>query len=192
MNKRAFTLVETIVVVALTAFVLMVISGLIVYFYRTNAYVLEETKALESARRSVSSAIVNLRGASYGADGSYPVATAATSSITFYTSVGTAPTVNKVRYYLSGTTLYRGVTTPAGNPPSYTGQTEATTLVIDNIRNGTSTAMFTYFDSTGTQLASPVNIGQIASIRITVMTDVNPNRAPDVYTLTGSATLRNL
>ncbi len=186
------TLVETVVVVALTAFILVALAQLIRYFYVTNAYVLESTQALSSARRSVESAMNDLRGASYGADGSYPLAAAATSTVTFYAQVDQDTAVDKVRYYLSGTTLYRGITEPAGTPLTYGGQPETTTLVIDNIRNGTSTPLFTYYDANGVELTEPVSLSAVASVRITAMTDVNPNRAPDVYTLLGSATLRNL
>lgn len=191
-HHRAFTLVETIVVVGLTAFVMVVLGQLIRYFYVTNTYVLEQTKAVDSARRSIENAMSNLREASYGADGSYPVASAATSSITFYADIAGDSAVEKVRYYLAGTTLYRGVTEPANNPPSYVGQPEATTLVVDNIRNGATTPLFRYFDADGNELSDPINVSEIASVQTTVLTDVNPERAPNVYTLSGSATLRNI
>ena len=190
-RSKAFTLIETIVVVALTAFILLTLTAIIRYFYVTNAYVLEQSQAVNSARRSIQSALSDLRGASYGADGSYPIAAAATSTATFYANIDSDAAIEKVRYYLSDSTLYRGVTDPAGSPPSYAGQPEKVTLVVDNIRNGT-TPLFTYYDSTGAELAAPINLSKIASVRTMVLTDVNPNRAPNVYTLTGSATLRNI
>ncbi|MBU6323502.1 MAG: prepilin-type N-terminal cleavage/methylation domain-containing protein [Patescibacteria group bacterium] len=190
-SQRGFTLVETIVVVALTAVVLMALSSLIVYFYRTNAYVLEQSQAVDSARRSVAASMSDLREATYGADGSYPLSAAATSTVTFYANVDSDPAIEKVRYYLSGVTFYRGVTKAAGNPPSYAGQPETTNLVVDNVRNGTI-PVFQYFDANGNELAEPVNLAKVTSVRTTVLTDVNPTRAPNVYTLTGSATLRNI
>ncbi len=191
-HKRAFTLVETLVVIAITAFMMVALGVLIAYFYRTNGYVLQQTEEVDSARRSVENAVRDLREAAYGADGSYPIEAAATSTVTFYAYVPADTAVDRIRYFLSGNTLYRGTTAPAGAPLSYAGQTEKTTLVIDNIRNGSSTPLFTYYDAQGNELPSPVDVANIASVRITALTDVNPNRAPDVYTLVGSATLRNL
>lgn len=188
---RGFTLIETVVTIALTSVIVMALGILIQYFYQTNAYTLEQSQAINSARLSIENAMADLREASYGADGSYPIAAAATSSVTFYASLGGSVSVEKVRYYLSGTMLYRGVTDPAGNPPSYSGQPELTTLVVNNIRNAT-TSLFTYFDANGNPLADPVNLASIASVHATVFTDVNPNRAPNVYTLQGNATLRNI
>ena len=188
---RGFTLIETLVTIAITAVVTVALGGLIQYFYKTNAYVLEQTQAPESARRSIESAMADLREASYGADGSYPLAVAATSSVTFYANIDNDAAIEKARYYLSGATLYRGTTKAAGNPPSYAGQPEVATLVVNNIRNGTTT-LFYYFDSAGNQLSVPVNISSVASVQARVMTDVNPNRAPEIFMLTGNATLRNL
>ncbi len=188
---RGLTLIETIVTVALTAFVFLALGSLIQYFYKTNTYTLEQSQAVSSARRSIENAMRDLREASYGSDGSYPIQTVATSSITFYANINTNISIEKVRYYLSGTTLYRGTTEPAGNPPSYAGQPETTTLVVNNIRNGTS-ALFTFYDTNGMLLTNPINISDITSVHINVLTDVNPERAPNIYTLSGSATLRNL
>lgn len=185
------TLVELLVTIALSSVVLTALGFLIQHFYRTNAFVLEQSHAVESARRSVENAMADLREASYGADGSYPISAAATSSVTFYADIDSDSSVEKARYYLSNTTLYRGTTEPSA-AGSYAGQPEATTLVVNDIRNGTSTDLFSYYNRDGEQLATPVNLAQVASVKIVVLADVNPNRAPNVYTLRGSATMRNL
>lgn len=189
--SSGMTLVELVVAVALTSVVVGALSFLVQHFYKTNAYVLEQSRAVESARRSVENAMADLREASYGADGSYPISAAATSSVIFYSDTNGNSAVEKTRYYLSDTTLYRGTTEP-GAGGSYAGQTETTTLVVNDIRNGTSTDLFSYYNRDGGQLAYPINLAQVASVKIVVLTDVNPNRAPNVYTLRGSATMRNL
>lgn len=187
-----FTLIETVVTVALTGVVTVALGFLIQYFYKTNAFVLEQSRAVESARRSVENAMADLREASYGADGSYPISAAATSSVMFYADISGDSAVEKVRYYLSGAVLYRGVTEPS-SASSYAGQPETTTLVVDNIRNSAFlTDLFSYYNQNGEQLVAPVNLSQVASVKTTVLADVNPNRAPNVYTLRGSATIRNL
>lgn len=185
------TLIELLVTVALTSVVMVALGFLIQHFYKTNAFVLEQSRAVESARRSVENAMADLREASYGADGSYPISAAATSSVTFYADIDSDSSVEKARYYLSNTTLYRGTTEPSA-AGLYAGQPEVTTLVVNDIRNGTSTDLFSYYNRDGEQLVASVNLAQVASVKIVVLADVNPNRAPNVYTLRGSATLRNL
>jgi type II secretory pathway pseudopilin PulG len=190
--SRGFTLMETVVVVSLMVVVGGALSSMIQYFYRTNAYVLQESTATQNARQGLTASMQNLREASYGDDGSFPIATAATSTITFYANVNGGTGVQMVRYYILGTTLYRGVTISTGNPPSYGGQPEVTTTIATYVRNTVAMPVFQYYDDTNTLLVAPVNLSLVSSITTTLLIDVDPNRSPNVYTLLGSATLRNL
>lgn len=188
-----FTLIEMLMVIAITAIVGLAISNMILFTYRTNAYLYQQSAATDNARRGLDPALQNLREATYAADGSYPLAAAATSSVTFFSDVDVDGSVEKIRYYLSGTTFYRGITNPAGSPPSYAGQPEATSTIAYYVKNFSANAsVFRYYDSTGTELAAPVDVADVRSISISVMVDVDPNRTPTTYSLTGSATFRNL
>ena len=192
MNYRAFTLVEIVVTVAVTTLVFIVISTLLTYFYKTNAYTFEQSTAVWQARNGVENAMHSLREASYASDGSYPIASVATSSITFYANVDNDSVVERITYSLSNGTLYCAVAEPSGNPLTYVGAIIATTTVATSVINGTSTPIFTYFDDTGAQLSAPINIANITSVKTTIVIDVNVNRAPVPFTLSGGATLRNL
>ncbi len=187
-----FTLIETIVVTAMTALIMVTLGTLLSYFYKTNAYTLEQSSAVAQARRGVEDVTRYMREASYGSDGSYPIGSAATSSITFYANVNSDSAVERVTYTLQGGTLYRAVAEPAGNPPSYAGALPATTTVANAIVNDSATPVFRYFDDTGTELTAPVDVSKVASIETTVVIDTNLNRAPVSFTLSGGATLRNL
>lgn len=189
---RGFTLVETVVVIGILAIVGTALTGMIAYVYQTNAFIFQETSATDSARRGVQFALENIREATYGADGSYPIATAATSTISFYADVNNDGTVEKIRYYLQDGTLYRGVTNPAGAPPSYTGQTETATVVASYVRNDAATPVFHYYDDTGAELATPADVSKVASVSAVVGVDVDPRKAPLTYTLIGTATIRSV
>lgn len=191
MRIKAFTLIETVVTIAIFSIVLFAITSLIIYFYRTNTFVLEQTSAVENASIGVTDAMKNLREASYAATGAYPVISATATSITFYVDMKDNGVIDRVRYWLSGTTLYKGVTIPIGNPLSYVGQPEAVTSLATDVHNG-STSLFRYYDSNGTQMAPPINVTNIASINTTVTVNINPTHAPDNFTLSIGATLRNL
>ncbi len=191
-SNRAFTLVETIVFVSILALVGVTLSMLIVYVYRTNSYVLQESTAVQSAQRGLQIALQNVREASYGDDGSYPIAAAGTSTMTFYADTNSDGTVEKIRLYLSKGTLYEGVTKSTGNPPSYAGQQESTSTIATYVRNTNSLPVFQYSDVDGNTLSGTIDVSQVASIVATLKIDVDPNRSPTPYTLVGSATLRNL
>lgn len=183
---------EMIVVVALTGLVGVGLLSMIAYFYRSNAYLLEATSAVDSASRGVKESLALLRGASYGEDGSYPLMAAATSSVTFYANGDGDQAIERVRLYLAGGVLYQGVLNAAGNPPSYTGQTESTSVIATWVKNATSTPAFRYFDSDGVELTGAINIAAVRTIRARFDVDINPQRAPNILTIEGGATLRNL
>jgi hypothetical protein len=190
---RAFTFAEVIVVVSVTALLGMTINSLIFNFYRSNAYLVQQTSAIDSAHRGLRTSFEELRQATYGEDGSYPILSAATSSITFYSDVDNDGSVEKIRIYLTGTTFYRGITEATSTPATYTGQTEKQFTIANYVRNSSSTPIFKFYDEDGVQLAttSPV-VADISTISISLMVDLNPFRAPDILTLQESATLRNL
>ncbi|MEK9184280.1 MAG: hypothetical protein AAB892_00955 [Patescibacteria group bacterium] len=189
---RGFTLAETIVVVGIVAVAGAALVGSIQYFYRSNAYILEQSVALDSARRGLALTLQNFREASYGDDGAYLVTLAATSSATFYADIDQDGGIERVRAYLSNGNLYRGITSSAGNPATYTGQPETIETVATYVKNATSTPIFTYYGSDGTALAYPVTITLIRAVGVTMDVDLNPNRLPNVFRLSGTATLRNL
>lgn len=191
--KRGMTLVEALVVVAVTTMVGGTMLMAIRYFYVNNSYVFDAANSVSQARRGLATMLHSVREASYGDDGAYPVGTAATSSVTFYSDVDSDGGVERVKIWRSANTLYRVVTNAGGNPPTYTGQASATSTIATHLRNATSTPLFKYYDSSGVQLSttSP-DISRIAIIRAYIQVDLNPNRAPQIFTLEGGATLRNL
>lgn len=190
---RGFSFTEVLVVIAVTGIVGVALNSMIFNFYRSNAYLLQQTSAVDSATRGLRTSFEELRQATYGEDGSYPIQSAATSSITFFSDVDNDGSVEKIRIYLSGTTFYRSITEATSSPPTYTGQTAKLFTIATYVRNSTSTPIFTFYDEDGTQLSttSPI-IADIAAVSISLRVDLNPFRAPDILTLEESATLRNL
>lgn len=190
--RNGFTLVETLVVVSLTTLVGLGLCAMIAYFYRSNAYLLEATSAVDSASRGLNESITALREASYAEDGSYPIAAAATSSIIFYADMDSDSSVERVRLYLSGGVFYRAITNPAGNPPAYAGQMEVTSIIATYVKNATSTPVFRYYDASGTELTGAINTISVRRIATRLDVDINPQRAPNILILESAATLRNL
>lgn len=189
---KAFTLAETLVVVAILGAAGVALSGMIAFFYKSNAYLLEQTSAVDSATRGLSVAHRDIREASYGEDGAYPISVAATSTITLFSDAdGDAP-VERVRLYIQNGTLYRAVTNASGNPPSYVGQTETISTIATSVTNASTSPLLRYYSAAGTELTGTIDIAAIRAIRIQLLTDLNPKRAPNVVLLERSATLRNL
>ena len=138
-----------------------------------------------------------LRNGAYGANGSYPINQASDTQLTFFS---TAPnhdgTISKIRYYISGNTLYKGITNPAGSPPSYVGQTETITPISSSMSLGSAPLFYYYndsYDGNGNALTSPVNINQIKFIKINlIVLKKLVQNSNDTFTVTAGASIRNL
>jgi len=181
MNLRAFTLIETVVVIAITSVVIGVLGTLLVNLYRTNAYVYEQAAATTEARRGIDSATKDLREAVYGSDGSYPIQSAATSSVSFFADINNDQVNERVTYAATNSVLTR----------TAVGASTVTNVLASSIINDASTPIFRYFDAAGTELTEPIQKEQIASVTTTLVIKLNANRGPTPLTLLGRATLRN-
>ncbi len=194
MNRysKGFTLMETVVVIGIFTFAMTVITGSIVYFYRSNTYAVEQTSAIQSGRRAVEFFVRDVRETTYAEDGAYPIAALGTSTMTFYADVDGGGDVERVRYFLSAGNLMKGVIKASGNPLGYTGVESLSTVseYVRNVEKGVD--MFEYSDGDGVVVADLSDTQDVRFVEISAIVNVNPNRLPEEFLLSGSAALRNL
>lgn len=192
MSKRGFTLIETVMFIALSSALMAVLSGLLVFFYRTNASIIEQTGAITSARRGIETAMRDLREATYAETGAYPIESISENKIVFYADTDADDVVEKITYNLIDSVFYKHVVDPTGNPFEYT-DAGATSTISTEVRNTQfSRDVFTYFNAQGEQVAATSTPLDVTFINASIVVNVNPDRAPNEFTLTSSATLRNL
>lgn len=187
------TYIETVVWVAIFTSAMLALGSSLVYFYHTAHYAIEQSSAVASVQHSMDTMVRTIREAGYASDGAYPIVALATSSITFYAQVNQqSPYTQKVRFFVSGTSLMQGVVEPAGDPPAYTG-TEVVSTLANYVQNqALATSTFTYYDAAGAQMTDLSRIGSVRFVRANVIVDVNPNDQPTQLTLRSSTALRNL
>ena len=190
--ERGMTLVETVVWVAVTLSAMLAIVTSVQYFYRTNNYAVEQAAAVSSAQRGIESMVKTMREASYSSNGAYPVIAISTSSVAFYADIDTDPFIERLRFYLDGDSLKRGMIDPSGDPPVYTNP-ETISSISDSVRNidqGVTT--FRYYDVNGNLMTDLNDISALRFIEVTVVVNINPFRLPNQFTLRSTAALRNL
>ena len=99
----------------------------------------------------------------------------------------------KVRYFLAGTTLQKGVIKPTGSPLIYNSINEKISTFVNNV---ISTSIFDYYDEnydgTTAPLSFPVNVSDIRLVKITVMVEQDPNRSPTPMVFSTQVSIRNL
>lgn len=97
---RSFTLVETIVVIAVFTLIMGALSGSVVMLYRTYGYTWQQSLAIDEARRGIEIMVKEIRGARSGDDGSYPIEKAGDKEFIFYSDIDGDGKTERVRYFL--------------------------------------------------------------------------------------------
>ena len=197
MKTKGFSLIEFLVAASMATLIIMLVTLFAKNIFSYNSSSMASMTSQLEGRKVLKTMVSELRSLSPSGQGSYPIDTAATSTIIFYSDVSGDNVADKVRYFLDSTTktIKRGVIIATGSPPTYTG-TESISILMSDVTNGTTTALFDYFDKnfagTTSPMSIPVDIHSVRLMRITAKIDKDPNRMPYTTTVTSDATLRNL
>lgn len=188
---EGFTILETIMAVAIFTLMMGAVSASIVSFYRANSYTLNKSFAIDSASKGVETMVREIREATYSDTGAYPVVSAATNNFIFFSDIDKDAKIEKVRYFLDGLTFKKGEIEATGNPPVYQSGDEVLFTLSEYVRNGAN-PIFAYYDVLGNEIADLSRVADIALIKVKLIVNVDPNMPPDDFTLYSTAQLRNL
>lgn len=192
MYTRGLTIVEMLVTLTIMTIIGIAIVQSVLFFYRANSSTLEQALQVETARRGVELFVRDVREATYGDDGSYPLAVIGTSTMVFYADTDLDGGIERIRYELIGMSLFRNVTDATGTPPTYTGGS-VTTTVSAHVRNPEEgIPLFRYYNASSTEITDTQFIADVVSVVIQPIVDIVEKHAPGKFTLTESATIRNL
>jgi len=193
-NKRGFTLMEVVVVTSISTILMLVITFSIVTIYRHNAYAIAQSGEIDSARRGLQTWVQDAREMDYGANGAYVIQQASEHYFSFYSDIDPDAVTEFIEYELIDTTLYRRVHKAGGFPATYSTSTPDTYTLSEFVQNDlNSLPIFQYFNSSGEEITNPnAQITDIRYIRMQLVVNIDPVRAPGEFMLEGSATPRNL
>ncbi len=181
-----------LVVIATSTIVIAIVIDSVLMFYRTNTTTFEQAVQVDNARRGNEYLVRDVREAAYADDGSFPLVQMGTSSLTFYSDTDRDSSAEKIRYFLQGTSLMKGVVNATGSPPSY-GGIETTSSIAEYIRNNEQgIPVFRYYTTDATEVAAGEATTSISFVTVDLVVNVDVNRLPGQFTLHSSATLRNL
>lgn len=97
---KGFTLVETLVAVAIFTLILGAVATSVVMLYRTQGFGFQQALAINEARRGIETMVKEIREAKYGDDGSYPIERADDKQFIFYSDIDKDSDAERVRYFL--------------------------------------------------------------------------------------------
>jgi len=97
---KSFTLIETIVTIAIFTLIFGAVAGFIVMAYRIHDYTWQQSIAIGEARRGIEAMVKEIREARAGEDGSYPIEHAGDKEFIFYSDIDNNGKTERVRYFL--------------------------------------------------------------------------------------------
>lgn len=191
-----FTLVEILMSVAILSILVLIASTFQKDVFSLNSSLQSGLNAQIDARHVLKVMITELREIGPSALGAYPIETASSTGITFYSDIDNNGVKDKIRYFLDGRDIKRGVIVPSGNPVVYDGLNEKLTTLISDFMASSTRPLFEYYTSSYTgnspPMPYPIDIQLIRLIKITAIIDKDPNRSPGELIISSQVNLRNL
>ena len=101
-NKKGkgFTLIETLIAIAILAIITIAVFSSIVLLYRTQSFSWNQAVAVEEARVGIRTMTKEIREAKLGDNGSYPIEKADDKEFVFYGDIDKDGQTEKIRYFL--------------------------------------------------------------------------------------------
>jgi len=194
-SKSGFSVIEVLV-----GMFILTLIGLAVYSFQKDVFSLNRIissglAAQDEARRALKSMSAEIRTASPSSLGAYAIMQTEISSFTFYSDIDSDSFKERVRYFVEGATLKKGVIKPSGIPLTYNPINEIISELVHDIANA-ATLTFSYYgtdyDGTTQPLVEPINIFAVRLIKITIVIDKDSQEPPGPMTLTTQVSIRNL
>jgi len=203
-SRSGFSFLEVVFFVAISAIILVAVMGIKNNVGNLQNFINQKLMSRQDLDQTFQILVTEVRSAQPSGLGAYPIVAATSTSFTFFSDVDKDGLVDRVRYFLSTSTvsstvtnvLNRGIIEPVGSPFVYSTSSEKISTVVNNIITSTSTAIFEYFGSSATttavSLSYPVDISSIRFVKINLFVDINPGVSPKASLFTDTVTIRNL
>lgn len=190
-----FTILQLVIWIGIASMIAVAALNVQRSVWSLNRIASNSITAQADARKAFKIMSAEIRSLSPSSLGAYPIEAASSSSFTFFVDTDNDNIKERVRYYISGTNLRRGVIKPTGSPLTYNSGSEVSTTLVQYLNNG-ATPYFSYYDSSYTgssaALSSPVTITAIRLVKVQLIIDKNSASAPVPITMSTQISLRNI
>jgi prepilin-type N-terminal cleavage/methylation domain-containing protein len=166
-DERGFTLIETIVTMAIMGIVLGVFGQMLLTTSKTSSHVEEQATLQNEVRVAVDRLTMDLRQAT-NANGTSPVESLSSTSLTFTSPDRLTPFhLRRISYQLVNGELQRSVATSTDSDGWPWVWPAAAATFYPEVGSVTSTSLFTFYDDGGAVTTNPADV-RSARISITV------------------------
>jgi len=194
-NIKGFTLIELLVGVSISVIVGNAVFNFMSSTFSSEKYLERSFIAEGDAKSILRNLIAELRKMDYSEAGAYPISSAAANSLVFFSDINFDGKTERLRYFLDGNVLKRGIISPQGFPAVYDLGTERLSNAVESVVSGSE--IFLYYDNSfngeGASLTEPINIAVVKMVSINIPVELNGrNNGSTIYNITSQVSLRNL
>ncbi len=192
--EKGFTLIETMVAIVVVGILLVSVALWERDVSTLNRVLHVAFVAQDEARLTLKQLSAELRSASPSSTGAFPIDTAQSATLIFYSDTDDDGLKERIRYVLSGQELRRGSVKPSGSPLGYDVSQETVKTVAHDVLSGTPVFQYydTSYDGTTAPLPQPVDPTLVRLVKVTIVLDPTAVGAPAPLTLTTQVSVRNL
>ncbi|OIO48068.1 MAG: hypothetical protein AUJ32_01405 [Parcubacteria group bacterium CG1_02_40_82] len=197
-NKKGASIIEAIVLIFVFAMAMTVLTAFLINTYRAYSFNFQQVAAINEGRRSIETMVKEIREATFGDDGSYPIVEAGDDHFIFFSDIDQDAAVERVRYFLDGADFKKGIVKPTGDPPQYVLSNETISVLSAYVRNSSSTPVFRYYngdwpqDTVNNPLPTLTRLSDTKLMHVFLKINVDPSRPPDDFDLESDTQIRNL
>jgi len=195
-SSAGFTLLELLIAMGIFSLVITAGAWLLISGLRYNTIIWDQLQGQNDGRRALQQVVDIVRRSEESSIGAYAIVLADDNELIIFSNVDNDSYREKVRFWLDGTTLKRGVIKPSGNPLGYTAPEEVVELAHDVVNIAQSTPLFSYYDEdyTGSEsaLETPADITAVKLIKVQLEIEKNPDKTPVPLHVESMVGIRNL
>lgn len=188
-----FTLLEILVSVSILVGLIASMGLLWKYLSETELSFFQNLGVQQEVARTFQEIVLEGRSMGPSSAGSYPIAAAASTSLTFYSDIDADGLYEQFRYFLENGILKKGILKPSGNPLVYNQANETVSEAVHDIALD-FTGVFSYYASNviedATPLGYPINISSIRMIKMELK--IKPNNKNSASWFNVYVTPRNI
>lgn len=158
---KGITLIELLLSLLIISFILLIFIFLTFNISNLNTYFVFNLGKQREIMNTIIALTKELRSMEQSSIGNYPLEKILTNQIIFYSNIDDDNLIERVRYFVDGNTLKKGIIKPVGNPLNY-NQPE---IVINMITDLSDNNIFSYYNGNN-QLTSDINAVKIVKVNL--------------------------
>ena len=193
-TRLGVTIIELVIAMGISVVMLGFMGLLQDQLSKVASFINQELQNQQGLSQVFDALVTEVRSMGPSSIGGYPIELASSTGITFFSDIDEDGIFERVRYYLTSSTLVKAVIEPTGSPLQYITSSETSRTLVTNVLSASSS--FSYFDATYTgdeaPLGFPVSVSAVRVVRVDIYADISPSTAPQPAFFTNTITIRNL